>query len=320
MHNLRSLAVGLISLIFAFLLPALVISAQEKDRSTESKNQPNPNEDIIISTDLISFTLSVTDKNGRALSGLEKDSVTIFDNKMKQEVSFLSLHDAPASVSIVFDTSGSMNGKMIVQARQALADFIKTTHQNDEFFLIDFNSHARLLLDRTRDTDSILEKFTFLNPNGNTALYDAIKLGLERAEKGVYSKKIVLVISDGEDNNSRQTFKGLKRQLQESNEIIYAVGFGGTFSPKSHLTGQEVLTELANVSGGRAFFPKNETEIYEAFDQIALDIRQLYSIGYYPSAFTPNGNRHQLEVKVNVPTQTTQPVVHYRKVYYANAK
>ena len=109
-----------------------------------------------------------------------------------------------------------------------MAQFFKTANPEDEFFLIDFNTRARLLLDRTRDGDAVLKKFNYVEPNGNTAFYDAVYLGIEKVTRGSRARKIVLVISDGEDNESRYTFKELQRRVRETDVIIYAVGFGGS--------------------------------------------------------------------------------------------
>ncbi len=178
---------------------------------------------IVINTALITLTVSVTDAAGNSVSGLDKRTFTVFDDKVPQEISFFSDEDAPASVGIVFDVSGSMSGDKIMRAREALARFIETSHHHDEYFLVDFNSRARLLLDKTRDSDAVLNKFTYVQPRGNTALYDAAYLGIEKVMHGVHTKRAILLISDGEDNNSRYTFKELRRRLQESGVVVYSI-------------------------------------------------------------------------------------------------
>lgn len=214
-----------------------------------------------------------------------------------------------------------MRGDKIKQAKETLASFIHTSHAGDEFFLIDFNSHARLLLDKTRDGDAIQEKFTYVQTRGDTALYDAVYLGLEKVMRGTHSKKILLVISDGEDNDSRYTFQEIKRRLQESDAIVYAIGVGGYFSVvKGGLNGREILKELASTSGGKAFFPGGADEMTEVFERIALEVRHLYSIGYYPSNFTADGRRHRLKVKLILPEGSPRLSVRSREGYYAGTK
>lgn len=274
-------------------------------------------EKITVNTDLITLNVSVTDKMGRAVTGLKKSNFSIYDNKELQDIYFFSDEDAPVSVSVVFDTSGSMSEKKIIQAKEALARFIQTSKPEDEFFLIDFNKRARLLLSGTRDSDAVLNKLSYVEPDGNTAFYDAVYLGVEKVLQGSRTRKIVLVISDGEDNESRYSFKELQQRLRETDVIIYTIGFGGYYPLKGGLNGRETLKELAQATGGRAFFPKGEVEMDEAFEKIALEMRHLYSIGYYPSDFLADGKKHRLKIKLNLPVESSRLFVRSREVYYA---
>ena len=303
--------VALVLLVCALVAPRSFLAQQG------TTMVPRRNERVIINTDLITLNISVTDNYGRAVTGLDKRAFNICDNQMLQEIHFFRDEDAPASISIVFDTSGSMSDDKINQAKEALAHFIQTSHNQDEFFLIDFNSRARLLLDRTRDSDAVLSKLTYAHPEGNTALYDAVYLGLEKVMQASHSRKIVLVISDGEDNKSRYTFKELQRRLRETDVIIYTIGFGGYFPFKGGLNGRETLKELASTTGGKAFFPEGMIEMDEAFERIALEIRHLYSIGYYPSNFAADGKWHRLKIKVTFPAWAQRAVIRNREGYYA---
>lgn len=306
---LLNICAGFLILTVLALITPQSLSAQQ--------NILEDNEPISINTDLVTFNVSVTDREGRAVSGLKKQVFNVFDNKVLQDINFVSDEDAPASVSIVFDTSGSMNEKKIKQAKEALADFIKTSQIRDEFFLVDFNTRARLLLSRTRDSDAVLNKFTYLEPNGNTALFDAVYLGSEKVLQGAHPKKIVLIISDGEDNNSRFSFGDLRRRLQETGVVIYAIGFGGYFTPKGGMSGRAILDELASTTGGKAYFPNDSIELNEDFDRIAQEIRHFYSISYYPTDFTPDGKWHRLQVKLNFPLGSQHLTVRTRAGYYA---
>lgn len=280
-------------------------------------NQTPRDEKITVNTDLITLNVSVTDQTGRAVTGLTKNNFSIYDNKELQDIYFFSDADLPASVSIVFDTSGSMSESKILQAKEALARFIRTSKDDDEFFLVDFNTRARLLLNRTRDSDAVLNKLSYVEPNGNTAFYDAVYLGVEKVLQGTRTRKIVLVISDGEDNESRYSFKDLQQRLKETDVIIYTIGFGGYYPLKGGLNGRETLKELARATGGRAFFPKGEVEMDEAFEKIALEMRHLYSIGYYPSNFIADGKKHRLKIKLSFPAGLPRLFVRSREVYYA---
>jgi Ca-activated chloride channel family protein len=158
---------------------------------------------IITNTDLITFNVTVTDIYGRFVSGLSKTAFSVVDEKAPQEITFFSDEDAPVSVGVLFDVSGSMSGDKVRRARDALAHFIQTSHDRDEYFLIGFNSRAQLLMDRTRDGQAILDKLTFVQTKNNTALYDACYLGVERVQRGTHQKRALLLISDGQDNSSR---------------------------------------------------------------------------------------------------------------------
>lgn len=274
-------------------------------------------EQVVVHSDLITLNISVTGAEGRAIPGLGKDVFTVYDDKVPQEVTFFSDEDAPASVAVIFDTSGSMSEGRIERAREALARFIQTSHEKDEFFLIDFNTSAHLLLDRTRDAGAVLDKFTYVRPRGNTALYDAAYLGIEKVLRGAHIRRAILLISDGEDNNSRYTFKELRRRLQESGVVVYSIGIGVSYLPRA--TGAETLKKLASVSGGKAFFPDGAAEMSEVFERIALELRHQYSVGFRPSNFAADGRWHRLKVKVQPPSGTPRLFVRSREGYYAGA-
>jgi len=276
---------------------------------------------IIINADLITFNVTVTDIYGRFVSGLSKNAFSILDEKQPQEITFFSDDDAPVSVGVLFDVSGSMSGDKVKRARDALAHFIQTSHDRDEYFLIAFNSRAQLLMDRTRDGNAVLDKLTFVQTKNNTALYDACYLGVERVQRGTHAKRALLLISDGQDNNSRYTFNELRRVLKESDVVLYAVGILGGSDVGSALgmEGQGILDELAGVSGGKAFYPRSAAEMDDIFEQIALELRHQYSIGYRPPNFLNNGKWHHIKVKINPPRGLPRLFVRSKEGYYAIA-
>lgn len=306
--------------LFLTLTPATVFPPVANAQKRVTDNKATSEERITVNTDLISFNVTVTDTAGRAVTGLSENTFSIYDNGALREVHFFSDEDVPASVAIVFDTSGSMSEGKIVQAKEALARFIRTSKEEDEFFLIDFNERARLLLDGTRDADAVLKKFSYVTPDGNTAFYDAVYFGVEKVLRGSRTRKIVLVISDGEDNESRYTLDELRRRLRETEVILYAVGFGGYFPRKGGLNGRDTLEELAQTTGGKAFFPKGAVETDEAFERIALEVRRFYSIGFYPADFAADGKKHRLKVKLNLPAGSPRLFVRHREAYYAGVK
>lgn len=302
-----------------FLLIVFPIFSVQKFKAQEAKIIPpstDSEDSILIKTNLISFNVSVTNPDGFAVTGLSKENFSIFDNKLPQEIHFFSNEDAPASIAVILDTSGSMSGNKIEQAKNALASFIQTSKPEDEFFLIDVGSKANLLLSRTRDSEALLEKYTYVEPKGNTALYDAVGLGIEKVNQGTYAKKIVLIISDGEDNNSRMSFRKLRNLLKESNAVVYSIGIE---SYLSHFgtgpSGLDNLQELSETSGGKAYFPKRSEELSDFFERISLDMRHLYAIGYYPSELSSDGKKHRITIKVKPADESTRLIIHSKKEY-----
>lgn len=277
----------------------------------------NGDEPIIVNTDLISLNVTVTDIRGRYISGLNKNAFTVIDNKIPQEITFFSDDDVPVSLGIVFDFSGSMSGDKIKRSREALSRFLETSHERDEYFLIGFNSRPQLLLDKTRDSKAVLDKLTFVHPHGETAFYDACYLGVEKVTHGTHPKRAILIISDGQDNNSRYTFRDLRRLLKESDVIIYAIGIEGANDGLLGMQGQAILDEIAAVSGGMAFFPSTAAEMDNVFERIAVELRHQYAIGYKPTNFTGDGKWHHVKVKVTPPRGFRYLSVRSRGGYYA---
>src|SRR6266404_606056 len=206
-------------------------------------------EPIVVHTDLITLRATVTDAKGNYVLGLEKSAFTIQDNDSTQNITAFSDEDTPVSVAVVLDVSGSMSEAKVAQAKQALAGFIQTSHPRDEFFLVSFDSRAHLLLARSRDGDAVLKRFTYFQTGGQTALYDALYLGLEKVNHGIYPRRAILLITDGEDNDSRYTFKEVRRVLQESDVSVYTIGIREGFLHTSASIAAELdLRNLATVS------------------------------------------------------------------------
>jgi Ca-activated chloride channel family protein len=312
--DIRSLAVaGLAVVLFV-----LSVSSQEPARTPPPKvDEDDP--PIAVATDLVTLTLTVTDPYGRYVSGLNKAAFTIVDNNEEQELTFFSDMDAPVSVGILFDVSGSMSGEKITKARKALERFINTSHPNDEYFLIAFNTRAQLLLDRTRNGSAVLDQLQLVQPKANTALYDAVYLGIDRVTRGTHQKKALLIISDGQDNSSRYNFGEVRRLLKESDVTVYSVGIlgGGDSGSVIGNQGQAFLDELSGVTGGKAFYPQTNVEMDELFERIALELRHQYSVGYTPKDFNPDGKWRKVKVKVKPPRGLPRLTVRSREGYYA---
>jgi Ca-activated chloride channel family protein len=298
----------------AFTAPILAQQPQPTPPVEDERGKP-----VLVKTDLVTLTLTVTDLYGRYVSGLTKNAFTVIDNNEQQEITFFSDSDAPVSVGILFDISGSMSGDKIIKARNALRRFVNTSHPSDEYFLIAFNSRAQLLLDRSRDGDAVLDKLTLVSPRQNTALYDAVYLGLDRVSRGSHQKRALLIISDGQDNASRYNFGEVRRLMKESDVVTYAVGIMSSQDTASPLgvQGQAFLDELTSVTGGKAFYPTSDVEMDEIFERIALELRHQYAVGYTPADFQPDGKWRKVKVKVKPPRGLPRLTVRSREGYYA---
>ncbi len=321
-----SLRTRLIVFPASILIGVLLIGLSTAQDSSSVQGIPAPTPPVTITdpddaplkvqTDLVTLTLTVHDKWGRYVSNLTKKHFSVFEDGVEQEISFFSDADAPASIGIVYDISGSMGSGKILRSRTALERFMLTSHPSDEYSLITFNDKVRLLADRTRDHNVVLDKLSFVKPGGSTAFYDGVYLGVDRVMRGSHAKRAVLVISDGQDNNSRYSFGEMRRFLKEADVIIYAIGIsdGGGLD----YAGEGFLKQLSEATGGRAFFPGlKDGSFDEICERIALELRHQYSIGYVPKDFRQDGKWRRLKVKVAPPRGMPRLSVRARKGYYA---
>jgi Ca-activated chloride channel family protein len=265
---------------------------------------------------LVSVTVSVTDTYGRNVTGLEQQHFEVFDNGVKQEIAHFTDEDAPISLGIIYDVSGSMTD-LTARSFAALNRFFEVSHKDDEFFLIAFNDKARLIQDFTVSPNDILGRVTLVKARGSTALYDAVYLAVEKAKQGRHAKKALLIISDGQENNSRYSGKELRSLLREADVQIYGIGITQDFS------GAGTLRELAALTGGAVFFPMLEQEVQDAYTRIAIALRHQYSLGFYPSpGRPPAGVRsdgepvwHRLDVRVKPIRGLGRLALRHRKGY-----
>lgn len=272
-------------------------------------------------TDVVTLSVTVTDPFNRLVTGLDRHHFEIFEDKVKQQIEFFRDEDVPVSLGIVFDVSGSMKGKL-ERARDALKAFVETSHDDDDFFLVGFNQRANLLSEFA-DGNNILSKLSFVDPKGQTALYDAAYLGIEKVRQGRHDKRALLLISDGQDNSSRYTYGELRKLLREANVQIYCIGIvemGGSAGSSLDLQGQSILEEVAQTTGGKAFFPRSGAELEDATTRIALELRHQYSIGYIPTNVKRDGLWHKLRVKVNPPKGLPNLNVRTKEGYYASSE
>jgi Ca-activated chloride channel family protein len=273
---------------------------------------------VRLGTTLVIVPVTVMDPYDRFVTGLRKEHFEIYDEKIKQEIAFFSEEDAPLSIGIVFDVSGSMREK-IARARAALRRFLDTSHPEDEFFVIAFNHAVQLVQDFTLSAETIMSKLMLIAPEGRTALYDAVYLGIEKVRQGKHARKALLIISDGQDNSSRYTYGQLRDLVKESDVQIYAIGIFGLNerATSNEALGRSILEEITSLTGGRAFFPDTPVELDDVLTRIALELRHQYSLGFYPTAPAREGEWRRIRVRVNPPRGLPRLTVRAREGYYA---
>lgn len=267
-------------------------------------------------TNLVALDVSVLDKKRRSVDRLAKEDFRIFENNVEQNIAFFSHENRPACWGMVLDRSGSMAAMMEEVYNAALHSVEAGTHE-DESFIIAFDGSVEIVQDFTADRRKLLRTARSIVPGGSTALYDAVALALDHIQHGRHQKKVLVVVTDGEDNASRFTFGRLLDMVKESESLIYAVGlFESMDLPILNLlrrSTEKELKRLAEESGGLSYFPKNMKECDQACRDIAEQVSRQYSLGYYPSNTDWDGKWRDLRVEVAQPEQRS---VRARRGYF----
>ena len=279
-----------------------------------------PKANIRVDSTLVLIPVTVTDLLNRIVTGLEKDNFKIIEDKTEQEITQFSSEDLPISVGVVFDCSGSMEGKL-QKSRLAVAQFFKDANPEDEFFLVQFNDGAQIIQPFTRNLAQIQNRLAFTRSQGKTALLDAVYLGLQEMKKGVNPRKALLIVSDGGDNNSRYTDGEIKNLVKEADVQIYAIGIfepaGNRGRTPEELAGPTLLSEIAEQTGGRQYPAESVNELPDIAAKIGVELRNQYILGYAPQNREHDGKYRRVQVKL-VPPRGLPPLrASWRLGYYA---
>jgi Ca-activated chloride channel family protein len=291
---------GAVALVVVWAAQAADKAVDEPRVSLQPRVRVSTRSDIRVHSNLVLIPVSVTDPRNHPVLGLTSDKFRVFEGKAEQKVLQLSSDDAPLSLGIVFDTSGSMAGKL-PKAREAVAEFLKSANPGDEFFLVNFNSTAQLALPFTSNADEIETRLTFANSKGRTALLDAIYMALHYMKRARNPRKALLVISDGGDNDSRFNERETRKMVQETDVWIYAIGIyprGLQAYPEEERGGPKLLTDIAEESGGRHFAVHNPSELPEAAAKIGIELRNQYILAYSPAQIEADGKYRRVQVKM----------------------
>jgi len=293
-------------------------SGQPGAASQEAQQDTGLN--LKIDTTLVLIPVAVTDSLNRFVLGLQKEDFHLSEDSEEQNIAHFSGEDAPLSVGLVFDESGSMDYK-VRTSRAAVAQFSKTMNADDEAFLVEFNDTARLSVGFTANMEEIQTALTKAQSGGLTAMLDGIDLAIRTMKKARNSRKAIVIVSDGGDNHSQYTAAQIESLVREADVQVYAMG---VFEPSlsfgltaEEVSGPRLLSEIATQTGGRAFSAALMSDLPSVAARIAVELRNQYVLGYYPKNQTRDGKYRRVEVKLGQPQGVTPLKAHWRLGYYA---
>ena len=307
----RVICSGLIVLTLLVGLP--IFSQIDKTRVPEKPS-------LRISVDLVVLDVSVQDKNGQPVHGLNEKDFRVYEDKVEQPVSSFSAEESPVTWGLVLDRSSSMRD-MTKEVYAAALNVIDQGTNEDEMFIMTFNNKTEIVSDLTSDRRQLANSIFGLHADGSTALYDAVDSALDHVKQGKHRKKVLVVVTDGGDNKSRIRFSRLVEKVKESDVLIYTVGMYGGMAhnpTESRLTAepQNRLRQLAEITGAYAHFPQDSNKCREVMAKIAQEVSEHYTIGYYPTKQMRDGRWRKIKVVVDR-QPNAKYIVRSRAGYYA---
>lgn len=266
-------------------------------------------------TRLVVLHTTVMDKDNRLITDLPRDAFEVYEDDERQEIEIFRQEDVPVSIGILVDNSGSMRDKR-QQVNAAALDFVKASNPEDEVFIVNFNDEAYLDTPFTGKIERMQDGLQRIDSRGGTALYDAISMSLDHLVKyAERDKRVLLVVSDGEDNASQHiTLEELVRKLQESETVVYSVGLLTEEEPRAAKRAERALKHIVEATGGAAFFPKSVNQVHAIAQRIAADIRNQYILAYSPDPEKGPGYRR---IKIDLTGAGRKLEVRHRPGYYA---
>jgi Ca-activated chloride channel family protein len=308
-----------LSVLFAG--PSFCQNAASGKAATPAQD-PDPGAELSlrVETTLVQIPVAVTDSLNRFVLGLQKEDFHLIEDGVEQSVVHFSGEEAPLSVGLVFDESGSMDYKLRT-SQSAVAQFLKTLNTDDEAFLVEFSDAAKLSVGFTSHTEEIQTALKNAQPGGLTAMLDAVNLAVREMKKAKNSRKAIVIVSDGGDNHSRYTASEIESLVRQADVQIYAMG---VFEPSlplglsaAEISGPKLLSEIATQTGGRAFAAALTSDLPSVAARIAVELRNQYVLGYYPKNQARDGEYRKVEVKVAQPKGVSALKAHWRLGYYA---
>ncbi len=294
----------------------------EKPLEGPAALKARPNERIRVDVNLTLIPLSVTDPMNRLVTGLERNNFYIYEKgtagpEHLEQIKTFSTEDTPVSLGIILDLSGSMSNKF-VRSRQSVKAFLKTANPEDEFFVVGFNDRPELIEDFTSNIEDVDARLSLIKPGKRTALLDAIYYGVNKMKDAKYSRKALLLVSDGGDNRSRYTENEVRSIVRESDVQMYALGIFDEYAPTTEeRLGPLLLNDLCEDTGGRLFRVNDLNDMADVAAKISNEIRDEYVLGYRSTDAKRDGKWRKVKVKLEPPPGLPPLTVHARAGYYA---
>jgi Ca-activated chloride channel family protein len=322
------LAISLLAIVSCLFALELHAQSDAAARKTSLSNFPATPDDgapagqqkddyvISVETELVVLHVTVTDKNGKPVADLKQNEFRVFEDKVEQQLKVFKREDIPVAVGILVDNSGSMRDKR-KGVNAAAMKFVKSSNPADEVFIVNFNEEAFLDADFTGNPVLLEDALEKIDARGGTAYYDAIDMSLDHLkEKATLDKRVLIAITDGEDNASKTTLEQLVQKVGRSNVMIYTAALLGSEDKRAARRAKRALQAISKASGGSAFFPRNPAEVDEMASIIADDIRNQYVLAYTPTNTAKDGTFRRVEVRINAPKRG-KLIVRTRSGYYA---
>jgi Ca-activated chloride channel family protein len=273
---------------------------------------------IKVDVSLVVLHTTVLDDRGRFADGLKEENFRVYEDKIEQKLSLFRREDVPVSMGLVIDNSGSMRDKR-PSVNEAALTLVQASNRQDEAFVVNFNDDFYLDLDKdfTNSIPELKEALERIDARGSTALYDALIGSLDHLKKASKDKRVLLVVTDGEDNTSRNSLERTIKEIQKTSTVIYTIGLLGQESKKGAKKAKKALLDIALASGGLAFFPENVEDVHNICEQVAHDIRNQYTLAYYPSNSARDATFRTVRVDVIAPRGKGKLTARTRNGYYA---
>lgn len=271
---------------------------------------------------MVVLHVTVADDRGQFVPDLKEGNFRVFEQNAEQKISFFSREDIPVTMGLVIDNSGSMREKR-EQVNAAAMTFVKTSNPQDEAFVVNFNDEYYLDTDGdfTSDQRDLNDALARIDTRGSTALYDAVIGSLAHIKKGHKDKRVLLVVTDGDDDASQKTFEDTIKAAEQSNAAIYTIGVFSQDDREHEKRmvrhSKKILQELAEATGGESYFPENLADVNAICQQVAREIRNQYTIGYYPTNTAKDGTFRTVQLKVIPPNGRGKISIRTRTGYYA---